>query len=170
MSYTKGEWMKKLLVEYNSNNSGGGWWLKDKDWKKLEKAGWFIVWATKSYDYSKKGGLQYTKNGFPKLKNEADSFCSGDRWLGALARSAYKHFDAIKDALEEFEKITKQTVSDKGCNCCGAPHSFSWENARTHRRIDYCSGEDCLKYMYSHVPRNLREACKALNKKGDKHG
>lgn len=29
-----------VTVEYSSNNSGGSFWLNDKDWKALEKAGW----------------------------------------------------------------------------------------------------------------------------------
>ena len=33
-----------MLVEYSSNNSGGNWWLKDKDWLALEKAGWRVYW------------------------------------------------------------------------------------------------------------------------------
>ncbi len=31
-------------IEYDSNNSGGGWWLNDTDWKALEEAGWHVDW------------------------------------------------------------------------------------------------------------------------------
>jgi len=34
-----------MRVEYDSNNSGGGWWLSLDDWKALEKAGWEVEWA-----------------------------------------------------------------------------------------------------------------------------
>ena len=34
-----------MKVEYTSNNSGGVWWLKDKDWKALEDAGWDVDWV-----------------------------------------------------------------------------------------------------------------------------
>jgi hypothetical protein len=33
-----------VKVEFSHNNSGGRWWLKDKDWKALEKAGWTVDW------------------------------------------------------------------------------------------------------------------------------
>lgn len=38
--------MKKseTYVEYDHNNSGGRWWLTDKDWEALEKAGWKVDW------------------------------------------------------------------------------------------------------------------------------
>lgn len=31
-------------ITYESNNSGGSWWLTDQDWKKLEEAGWEVEW------------------------------------------------------------------------------------------------------------------------------
>jgi len=33
-----------VKVEYDSNNSGGSWWLNDDQWKALEKAGWVVDW------------------------------------------------------------------------------------------------------------------------------
>jgi len=33
-----------VKVEYSSNNSGGNWWLDDKNWKALETAGWKVEW------------------------------------------------------------------------------------------------------------------------------
>jgi len=44
--------------------------------------------------------------------------------LGALAKEASKMFLSIEDAQAEFEKITKQNVTDEGCRCCGEPHYF----------------------------------------------
>lgn len=79
-----------------------------------------------------------------------------ERWLGALAKSASKDFDSVGAAIREFEEVTGQQASDEGCNCCGAPHSFSWEGG-------YASGEDCLQHLYAKVPKSLREATEALN-------
>lgn len=31
-------------VVYTSNNSGGEWWLSDKHWENLERAGWEVEW------------------------------------------------------------------------------------------------------------------------------
>jgi len=132
-----------MLVKYSSNNSGGHWWLGDQDWMNLEKAGWKVGWIK-------------DESGDNRRKHKPDK--NGEyRWLGALATDASKEFNSIKEALEEFERITDQRVSDEGCNCCGAPHSFNWDGG-------YISGSDCLSYLYDEVPGSLREACERLNK------
>ena len=33
------------IVEYESNNSGGDWWLSDNDWLTLARAGWMVEWV-----------------------------------------------------------------------------------------------------------------------------
>ena len=33
-----------MVVEYSANNSGGSWWLSDKNWRDLEAAGWRVEW------------------------------------------------------------------------------------------------------------------------------
>lgn len=33
-----------MLVHYDSNNSGGSWWLSENDWHNLESAGWKVEW------------------------------------------------------------------------------------------------------------------------------
>lgn len=143
-----------ILIEYNSNNSGGSWWLKDEDWKNLAKAGWKIVWAWEEYVYNKKGDYEYDENGYPKTKGTRTK---GERWLGALAKYAWKKFATVTEAIKEFEKVTGQEASAEGCNCCGAPHSFSWDGG-------YCSGENCLEYLYQKPPTTLREACELLER------
>lgn len=93
-------------VEYNSSNSGGNWWLDDDDWKALEAAGWEVDWCAK-----KTGGL-----------GGADEH---GRWLGALATSAKRPGLTLREAVDEFERVTKATSTDAGCPCCGQPHSFT---------------------------------------------
>lgn len=96
------------LLEYSSNNSGGDWWLKDADWIALEDAGWTVEWC----------------------RNRKDSFFrpdKGGRWLGALATRAEKEFDSPEEGISEWESITGQTATDEGCNCCGPPHNFTFE-------------------------------------------
>ena len=126
-----------MLVKYSSNNSGGVWWLKDKDWKRLEEEGWKVEW----------------------FRDEGEGLTKPDkegRWLGALATHAEKEFLTIKEALEEFERLTGQDVSEEGCGCCGAPHGFSSEEG-------YWSGRGCLEVLYGEgVPRTLREAAERL--------
>ena len=98
-----------MKLAYSSNNSGGSWWLKDRDWYALEKAGWDVDW------YSQRGHDQFMvyKDG---------------RFLGALSSGASKEVadrEAAKEAVLEFEAITGQNVDDHGCTCCGPPHSFT---------------------------------------------
>lgn len=87
-----------MKVEYDSNNSGGSWWLTDENWKDLEKGGWVVDWNTEE---------------------------GGGRRLGALATSATREGMGLKDAVEEWEQITGKSSTDAGCPCCGPPHSFT---------------------------------------------
>ena len=99
-----------VKVSYDSNNSGGSWWLKDKDWFALEKVGWTVEWKK-----DQKG---------PIFGTDPDG-----RWLGALATSAYKTFETLQEGIDEWEDITGQCASDEGCECCGEPHNFSGETS-----------------------------------------
>lgn len=145
--------MKKYKVEYSSNNSGGSWWLKDKDWKSLEKAGWKINWF----------GEQDKESLISKLTIEEG------RFLGALADRAEKSFEAkspkeaIGLAVKDWEKITKQEATDEGCNCCGAPHSFSASGKDTNEKYyEYGSGEDLLNFMGFDASKSKRELLESL--------
>ena len=33
-----------MKIIYQTNNSGGKWWLTEQDWKDLESAGWNVEW------------------------------------------------------------------------------------------------------------------------------
>jgi len=35
-----------MKVTYSANNSGGKYWIKEKDWLALEKAGWEVNWRS----------------------------------------------------------------------------------------------------------------------------
>lgn len=163
-----------MKVEYSSTNSGGGWWLEDKDWKALEKAGWRVNWGGVYFCQSKwiekpegkpephaDGGKCGGHRKFDSFKDVTED----DRWLGALAKSAEIDVDSVAEAIRSFEDVTGQTASDQGCNCCGAPHSFSW-------RGGYTSGEDTLDYLYPNEPTNLskRELLDRLSKPIDPIG
>src|SRR5262249_32761003 len=95
-----------IEVEYQANNSGGSWWLKDADWYKLEAAGWNVDWVK---DWPKDRGFDARPDG---------------RGLGCLAKEATKSFASMREAVAEFERITGQNADDEGCNCCGPPHYF----------------------------------------------
>lgn len=140
-----GSFFGQMKIQYRSNNSGGHWWLKDRDWAALEAAGWSVEWCANDPD-----------------KSFLDS--DGKRWLGTLAKEATKEFETPGDAMREFEKITGQEVSDEGCNCCGPPHSFYWGRAvddTLPKSAEYgsASGGNCLEYMFPEGgPKTLREA------------
>lgn len=95
-----------MKVEYDSNNSGGHWWLSDDDWKALEAAGWDVDWVA-----NKK-----TMIGGPDKDG---------RWLGALATGATRSGLSLREAVDEWEHVTGKSALDAGCPCCGQPHTFT---------------------------------------------
>ena len=95
-------------LEYSSNNSGGGWWLKDEDWLALEEAGWTVEWYR---DQTRWDGEPY-----------------GERFLDALATNASIETDDPQGAVDAWESIVGMSAYDQGCNCCGRPHNFSYED------------------------------------------
>jgi hypothetical protein len=92
-----------MRVEYNSNNSGGEWWLKDEDWLALEAAGWKVDWCRDDVS--------------PGIRDE--------RFLGALATSATREGLSLEEAVAEWERVTGEFSEETGCPCCGQPHNFS---------------------------------------------
>ena len=122
-------------VEYSSNNSGGRWWLNDQNWRDLEAAGWVVAWATLEVAYDEDGASIRLPSGLPKLVpiGTGGSKYSGllrpgsdGRWLGALATTAYKpDATSIREAADEWERITGESATAAGCPCCGQPHTFT---------------------------------------------
>lgn len=126
---------KKAMVEYDSNNSGGSWWLSDQNWKDLEAAGWVVEWGGAYYCNSK-----YEHNHKPSYLTECpmDTECEGhrrfqtaaemsdkDRWLGCLAKEATRYGLSLREAVAEWERVTGMSSTDAGCPCCGQPHYFA---------------------------------------------
>lgn len=127
-----------MRIRYSSTNSGGSWWLSDEDWKKLEESGWKVNWIANEKDL---------------LFKDEDT----TRWLGALAIEAEKDFPSVRDAILDWEKITRQEATQEGCNCCGAPHTFYWGRAvddslPKDSEYGYASGEDLLAYLFPNKP------------------
>ena len=94
-----------MKVTYDSNNSGGSWWLTDQNWLDLEAAGWKVDWYRDQLGFFDRP----YKNG---------------RWLGALASKATREGLTLGEAIHEWESITGQKSNALGCSCCGVPHSF----------------------------------------------
>jgi hypothetical protein len=116
-----------ITVEYDSNNSGGRWWLEDEDWHALEAAGWRVAWLAEE-----PGPMSHGPDG---------------RFLGALATRASKDFPSLRGAVEEWERITGQDASDEGCNCCGRPHNFSGKTDDGHY-VDFDSFPSSFARVY----------------------
>lgn len=123
-------------VEYNPNNSGGHWWLTDDDWRALEKAGWKVQWASTEFVFTPKGEYERDADGTPKLvqigkgNSKYGSFAEKDkagvyRYMGALARYAYRTGLPLREAVAEWERVTSACSTDAGCPCCGNPHNFT---------------------------------------------
>ena len=128
---------KAGYVEYNPNNSGGHWWLTDDNWRALEAAGWKVQWASTGFAYTEKGANELDADGTPKLvpiekvkskyrmmmtdKDEAGVY----RYLGALARYAYRTGLPLREAVAEWERVTGASSTEAGCSCCGVPHTFT---------------------------------------------
>lgn len=129
------------IITYTANNSGGSWWLDDKDWFALEEAGWTVHWQHDRDDPShvhdgdeawmleNKWGMTDHSHSHAKQNLLTKVVGSGERWLGCLAKSAAKATDNPAEAVAEWERITGQCASDEGCNCCGSPHSFEFTDA-----------------------------------------
>ncbi len=147
-----------MRVTYNSNNSGGRWWLNDKNWLALERAGWYVIWGGYQFCHSRYDArvppiCASEKDCGGHRKYESAKIVKGDRWLDALAREAYAEFPSLAEAIRAWEHIVKQDASDEGCNCCGPPHGFS---TAEH---DYASGEQIVSVLYGDdAPKTLREA------------
>jgi len=112
-------------LHYSSNNSGGSWWLSDDDWRALESAGWTVHWVRDD-----------ASRGRSWARADKDG-----RWLGTLATTAEKA-DVVNpaEAVSEFERLTSQDAYAEGCNCCGPPHSFSFEGddgSTSYLYVDY---------------------------------
>ena len=125
-----------MYVEYNSNNSGGHWWLTDDDWKALEAAGWKVQWAHLENVYTDDGKYVREPDGTPKLvpvgegNSKYGSLSNKDkdgvyRYLGALAKIAWRVGLPLREAADEWERITGKSATDVGCQCCGQPHNFT---------------------------------------------
>lgn len=101
-------------IQYDSNNSGGGWWLSDEDWFNLEKAGWVVKWYKDDPYYNGTTPKNYS------LLDDGGEY----RFLGALASNAVRYGLSEEDAIAEWESITGENAYAEGCSCCGRPHSF----------------------------------------------
>jgi len=122
-----------MYVEYSTNNSGGRWWLSDKNWTDLEAAGWIVAWNRLFYDYDDKGEYVVDERGIPVLLEDDPGTSrygripnpdEGGRWLGSLAQRAYRPGLSLRDAAREWERVTGLSSTEAGCPCCGQPHNF----------------------------------------------
>lgn len=57
--------------------------------------------------------------------NNSGSGTAGSRFLGVLAKRAFRLNLSLRDVADEFVKITGADPLDPGCACCGQPHNFT---------------------------------------------
>ena len=126
-----------MIIEYRSNNSGGIWWLEEKEWEALEKAGWKVK-RKGAFVWTDNGDHAYDEEGYPIWdENKDEKFKVSD-----VPQYAFFKSDSVTTALKSWQEATGMDVTDEGCNCCGAPHSFSWEGG-------YGSGQGLEQYLFS---------------------
>jgi hypothetical protein len=99
--------MKKY--EFDENNSGGSWWLGKKEYDNLLANGW--EYEASEYDL---------EHGYDKKGMFGD-----DEVPYGWRHSLTKSFNSMREAIEDWEKLTGQDFFDPGCACCGAPFSMS---------------------------------------------
>ena len=129
------------LLIYDSNNSGGRWWLKDADWEALETAGWTVHWkqTDRLLEKSPEFGL-YSDDLLRRCPKREIG------WLGTFATSAAIETDDPRGTIREWERVTGQSASDVGCNCCGPPHNFEYrEEGRKPRHFHAVVSETTLE-------------------------
>lgn len=92
----------------DNNNSGGSFWIGPEDVKKLRDTGWYPR---------------------PRTADSFVPFGDPDNYFGT--RCTYEELHdlrvekpTIREAIEEFEKITGQNFFALGCTCCGAPFTM----------------------------------------------
>lgn len=173
-----------MKVEYDSNNSGGSWWLKEADWVALEKAGWCVEWGSSYFCHSEWASFPKPPNkpepcatkdechGHRRFDTLDECKAAGDKglWLGAYAKTATLECSSLAEAIRSWESVTGREASDEGCNCCGAPHTFKQVDAPkgTPWEQTYVSGADVIGILYAKAPKSLREAAEQLSGKGGK--
>jgi hypothetical protein len=110
----------KVTIEYDSNNSGGTWWLDDKDWAILSTNGWVVVPVSSSY-IGKNNAYALNSSGIPMFTRNINKM---ETFLGTKATTAFKRFYSVEDAEQEFELLLGKDPEEEGCSCCGRPHNF----------------------------------------------
>lgn len=132
--------LRTFVVEYDSNNSGGHWWLTNADWQKLEAAGWFVEWGGQDFCNPRYGSSgrrtapdTHEPNECPGHRRDnslEDAIKNDDKWLGCYAREARIDVEAYSSDLAEgvakewWQNTLGMNADEEGCNCCGRPHSF----------------------------------------------
>ena len=106
--------------KFSENNSGGRWWLNEKQYTALFAAGW----KYEASEYDKKEGW------------DTESFCSdkNDPVPYGWRQNLTGEFGSMQEAVKSFEQATGQDFFAEGCNCCGAPFYISSDH-------EYLSGD-----------------------------
>jgi hypothetical protein len=91
-------------VEYSSNNSGGSWWVSDRQWFDLESAGWQVAWFAGDTGYPTSAAGYY---------------------LGGLASDAKRTGVTLEEAMAEWQWITALDPCAIPCFSSAPPHSFA---------------------------------------------
>lgn len=99
-------------VNFSENNSGGSWWLKQKDYDALAAAGWDIDGRRLS------------------VRDPAEPDCPRSATLMVTVQAETERRAcsiAEERAIESWEQATGYDSNEEGCNCCGPPYQiYCW--------------------------------------------
>jgi len=98
-----------MKIRYSTNNSGGNYWLSEKNWYELQRAGWEILELTKDeYGYGR-----------------------------TLCHEAFLDCSSVEEAKASFQQATGLNPTTRGCSCCGMPHQFTEEDEKEAPTQEY---------------------------------
>lgn len=105
-----------IKVRFSHNNSHAKEWITEHQLGLLENLGW-------KHDFFKEAPYKW----------------------GKVQRfyESTKEFETPADAINEVKSIVGSRIYDNGCNCCGAPFTFSWKTSETSGKS--VSGEGIKK-------------------------
>lgn len=77
------------------------------------------------YYSNNSGGRDWLDEGQWGALRKAGWHISGFNLNDTRMKYASKEFGSLREGIDEWEKVTKESASALGCSCCGPPHQFT---------------------------------------------
>jgi hypothetical protein len=77
------------------------------------------------YSHNNSGGMDWLTS--KDWKNLAEAGWKLDYFDSGKPYTATKHgVSSLREAVDEWERVTGKSSTDAGCSCCGQPHHFTF--------------------------------------------